>query len=148
MHPVHALTGPIEEPVGPAAARRLRRAVLDHRLRERRPQHPVSLWVGEPGAAATVHVVERHDPDDLAARTDVVAAMLRRVRRHGVETPLVWLTRPGPLHPEDCDGAWLASSLMAFAEAEVPLTMVVVDRRGWRDPRTGVHRTWRRLRAG
>jgi hypothetical protein len=34
----------------------------------------------------------------------------------------------------------------AFAEREEDATFVVVTRHGWTDPRSGVGRTWRRIR--
>jgi hypothetical protein len=61
-------------------------------------------------------------------------------------TPLVWLTRPGDLVDQDVDLAWLAGARQAFGEAGVPLVFVVVNRQGWRDPRSGLQRTWVRLR--
>jgi hypothetical protein len=85
------------------------------------------------------------DDADHALRTDVVAALLRRTTRPGVE-PVLWLTRPGPLDLQDEDAAWLAAARAATGEAGRALTMVVVTRKGWRDPRSGVQRTWRRLR--
>jgi hypothetical protein len=61
--------------------------------------------------------------------------------------PLVWLTRRGdPVVLQDVDARWLAAARAAYAEAGVPLTFVVVGRRGWHDPRSGTGRTWVRLR--
>ena len=71
--------------------------------------------------------------------------MLRRTTTSR-RAPLVWLTRPGELDLQDVDAAWLAAARTAYAEAAAPLTMVVVTRRGWRDPRSGVRREWKRLR--
>jgi hypothetical protein len=59
---------------------------------------------------------------------------------------MVWLTRAGPLDLQDVDAAWLAAARIATAEAGVSLTMVVVTRHGWLDPRSGVRREWKRLR--
>jgi hypothetical protein len=59
----------------------------------------------------------------------------------------VWLTRPGELALHDLDVAWLSAAASAYAEAGADLTMVVVNRRGWRDPRSGAGQTWVRLRA-
>ena len=81
-----------------------------------------------------------------ALRADLVAALLRRTRTGPVD-PLVWLTRTGELVLEDLDAAWLAAARAAYAEAGVRLTMVVVTRRGWWDPRTGRRREWKRLRS-
>lgn len=135
----------IQEPVTRAAATVLRRAVLDHAVSERRRSFPALLHVGVPGGVEEVAVA---DPDDLldhTLRTDLVAALLRRTRRPGF-VPLLWLTRPGPLDLQDVDVAWLAAARAASAEAGVGLTLVVVTRRGWADPRSGVHREWKRLR--
>ena len=64
----------------------------------------------------------------------------------GPEPSLVWLTRPGPLEIQDLDLHWLAAAAVAAGELGVGLRMVVVNRRSWRDPRTGVGREWKRLR--
>jgi hypothetical protein len=50
------------------------------------------------------------------------------------------------LELQDVDAAWLSSARTAAAEAGVRLTMVVVTRRGWFDPRSGVTRVWKRVR--
>ncbi len=55
--------------------------------------------------------------------------------------------RLGDLALQDVDLAWLAAARAAYAEAELPLVMVVVSRTAWRDPRSGVGRSWRRLRV-
>ncbi|MXG88559.1 hypothetical protein [Nocardioides flavescens] len=61
--------------------------------------------------------------------------------------PFVWLTRAGdPALLQDLDAHWLAAAGAAYAEAGAALTFVVVGRRGWYDPRSGVGRTWVRLR--
>lgn len=90
--------------------------------------------------------VRDDEPSDHALRCDVVAAMVRRTRRPG-PVPMVWLTRAGALETQDVDAAWLASARAAYAELGLPLLMVLVNRRGWRDPRSGAACTWRRLRA-
>jgi hypothetical protein len=135
----------IREPVDPAAARVLRRAVLDHARLERRRRFPVLLHVGVPGGSEEVFAIEPDEPVDHALRADVVATLLRRGRRRGT-VPMLWLTRPGPLDLQDVDVAWLAAARTASAEAGVGLTLVVVTRRGWTDPRSGVRREWKRLR--
>ena len=59
----------------------------------------------------------------------------------------MWLTRSGGLELQDVDARWLAATRAAYDEARAPLAFVVVNRRGWRDPRSGLSRTWVRLRA-
>lgn len=92
-------------------------------------------------------------PVDRGLRCDVVARMLAHLDHvahvaHVAQgpDPLVWLGRAGHLEWEDPDAAWLSAALAAFGEAGRPLTMVVVTREGWWDPRSGTRRTWRRLR--
>jgi hypothetical protein len=137
----------IVEPVARVLHVRLRRAVLDHARTERRRVFPPVLHVGSPGVAVADFVVEPGEPTDHALRTDIVAAMLRRVRQQG-STPLVWLSRPGaPSEVRDVDLEWLAAVRSAGAELGRHLPYVVVNRRAWRDPRTGVGRVWQRVRA-
>ncbi len=135
----------ITEPVPRALEALLRRAVLDHHLQESRRRFPPVLHVGVPGLMSRSYEEEPREPHDLTLRTDIVAALVRRTRRPG-PAPLVWLARPGPLAVHDSDLAWLAATRAAGGELGLALPMVVVDRRGWRDPRTGVGRSWRRLR--
>ncbi|HYF74034.1 MAG TPA: hypothetical protein VD864_14485 [Nocardioides sp.] len=136
----------IREPVDRAAALVLRRAVLDHVRTERRRWFPALLHVGMPGGPAEVFAADPGEPLDHALRADVVAALLHRARRRGGAVPMLWLTRPGPLELQDVDAAWLSAARTATAEAGTVLTLVVVTRRGWRDPRSGVRQEWKRLR--
>jgi hypothetical protein len=136
----------LQEPVPRDLRALLRRAVLDHAVSERRRHYFPLLRVGRPGGASSVFAVRPDETADHALRADVVAAMLRRTRAPE-GTPLVWLTRAGDLDLQDVDAAWLAAARTAYAEAGAPLTMVVVNRRGWRDPRSGVGHVWSRLRA-
>lgn len=136
----------IAEPVPRALAAVLRRAALGHARSERRRVFPSLLHVGNPCGAEEVFTLREGDPDDHAIRADVVAAMLQRSRRAAGAVPLVWLTRSGPLELQDVDAAWLSSARSAAAEAGVVLTLVVVTKRGWFDPRSGVRREWQRLR--
>lgn len=126
----------------------LRRAVLEHvRSISGRTVPPV-LHVGVPGGQVRDFVVRRDEPTDHALRADVVSAMVgRRPAADGRSAlPWVWLSRAGDLHLHDLDAQWLAAACTAYAEAGLDLTMVVVNRRGWRDPRSGTTRTWVRLR--
>jgi hypothetical protein len=123
----------------------LRRAVLDFRVTERRKSHPPVLHVGVPGATTLAYEPRPDEPMEHGLRADLVAAFLRRTRNETVE-PLVWISRTGELVLEDVDAAWLSAARSAYAEAGVPLTMVVVTRRGWWDPRSERSREWKRLR--
>jgi hypothetical protein len=139
----------IEEPVGRALRSCLRRAVLEHVTGERRRVFPPLLHVGVPAGPQAVFAADAEGDRDLldhAGRTDVLAALLHRAVRRA-DPPLVWLTRPGELLLQDVDADWLAAARAASAEAGLPLTLVVVTRRGWWDPRSGATCTWRRLRA-
>lgn len=134
------------EPVPRATAVTLRRAALDHVRTERRRAFAPLLHVGTPGGAEEVFAVAPGETLDHALRADVVAAMLQRCARSAASAPVVWLTRPGPLDLQDVDAAWLAAARTAAAEAGTALVLVVVTRQGWRDPRSGVTHTWKRLR--
>jgi hypothetical protein len=129
----------------PAAHPLLRRAVLEHRVTERRKTFPPVLHVGVPGELELVVDHRQAGPIEHGLRADLVAACLRHTRGGSVE-PLVWLTRTGEFVLEDPDAVWLAAARSAYAEAGLGLTMVVVTRRGWWDPRSGASREWRRLR--
>ena len=136
----------IQEPVPRALHVVLRRAVLDHAVTERRRTYPPLVHVGRPGGAEEVFAVRPDDETlDHALRCDVVAALVRRSRRSG-SVPMVWLTRPGELDLQDVDVQWMAAARAASAEAGIGLTLVVVTRRGWSDPRSGVRHEWKRLR--
>lgn len=140
MRPDAGLTAPLATPL----RRALRQAVLDHAVAERRRSHLPILHVGLPGSREVVHPIRRDEPTDHALRADVVAAMVRRTMAAG--PVLVWLTRPGELVDEDVDLTWLAGARQAFGEAERPLVFVVVNRHGWRDPRSGLAASWVRMR--
>ena len=93
--------------------------------------------------------VDEVGPSDPGLRTDVVAALRVRAARglgDGADEPLVWLTRTGALELQDVDARWLAAARSAYDEAGARLAFVVVNREGWRDPRSGLTRTWVRLR--
>lgn len=86
---------------------------------------------------------------DAAARADVVGALLDRCLGAEVASaPMLWVIRPGsPDAVHDSDAHWLSAAEQAFGECRVDLTMVVITRHGWFDPRSGVTRRWKRLRA-
>jgi len=122
----------------------LRRAVLDHALSEARRRYPPVLHVGVPGRLVAAYEPAAETADG-GLRTDVVAAL--RARAGADPEHLVWLTRSGSLELQDVDVAWLSATLAAYAEAAAsPPVFAVVNRRGWRDPRTGAGRTWARVR--
>jgi len=123
----------------------LRRAVLDLGVTEKRKAFAPVVHVGVPGAAHLTYEPGRDQPLEHGLRADLVAAFLRATGTDPVE-PLVWVTRTGEFVLEDADAAWLSAARSAYAEAGVPLTMVVVTRRGWWDPRSGRSRVWQRLR--
>jgi hypothetical protein len=135
----------LAEPVPARTRALLRRAVHDHAATERRRAGylPV-LHVGVPGGPVASLDLSTAEPTDPGLRTDVVAAL--RVRAGAGPAELVWLTRAGGLELQDVDAQWLAGARAAYDEAQVPLTFVVVTRRGWRDPRSGLGRRWSRVR--
>jgi len=127
----------------------LRRAVLAHVSSERRRVHPEVLHVGVPGGPVASLSLDAVEPSDPGLRADVVAALRVRATQDGTAErgePLVWLTRAGGLDLQDVDVRWLTAARAAYDEAGAPLSFVVVNRQGWRDPRSGLSRTWVRLR--
>jgi hypothetical protein len=123
----------------------LRRAVREHAAAERRRTHPPVVHVGVPGSRVATLVLAPDEPTDPGLRTDLVAAL--RVRAGPTPDQLVWLTRSGELQLQDVDAWWLAAARAAYDEAQAPLVFVVVNRRGWRDPRSGLGQTWSRVRV-
>ena len=134
----------LSEPLARDTRALLRRAVGAHATSEQRRSYPPVLHVGIPGGRHAVLPLHAAEPCDHGLRTDVVAAL--RVRAGGGADQLVWLTRMGGLELQDVDSLWLAAARAAYAEAEAPLTFVVVNRRGWRDPRSGLAQSWSRVR--
>ena len=141
---VEGLCNPLERRTGAL----LRQAVLDHKSRERRRVHPAVLHVGLPGGQVARLALDEVEPSDPGLRTDVVAALRVRATKGAAEdhVPMVWLTRTDALGLQDVDARWLAAARAAYDEAGAPLAFVVVNRHGWRDPRSGLSRTWARLR--
>lgn len=138
----------VVEPVPRGLQRVLRCAVLEHARHERRRVFPPAVHAGLPGRVTATWVIDpATDPLDHALRVDVVEAMLRRVRRPGPGS-LVWLTRPPGPPLLEVDLAWLGAARTAGAELGMWLPMVVVTRRGWHDPQSGVGRRWERVRPG
>jgi hypothetical protein len=137
----------VREPIDPEHRRLLRRAVVDHVGAISGRAFPPVVHVGTPGQAARRFTVRSGEPTDHALRADIVTAMLGRRPAPRRSSPWVWLTRTGDLALHDLDADWLAAAATAYAEAGTDLTMVVVTRRGWRDPRSGAGQTWVRLRG-
>lgn len=136
----------LHDPLPSGTEASLRQAVLQLRARERRRVFDPVVRVGWPGGPQGSYAADPRPMVDQAVRADLVATLLRQVDRPDV-APLVWVTRTGELALHDVDAAWLAAARQAFGEAGRPLTMVVVTRQGWWDPRSGTHRMWKRLRA-
>jgi hypothetical protein len=134
----------LSEPLAPRTRALLRQAVRDHAHREARRTYPPVLHVGVPGDRDASLVLDGAEPGDPGLRTDVVAAL--RARAGAPPDELVWLTRAGDLALQDVDALWLSAARAAYAEADAELFFVVVNRRGWRDPRSGLGRTWARVR--
>ena len=141
----------VRAPIDPEHRRLLRRAVVDHIGSLTGRAFPPVVHVGVPGGTVRRFTVLPAEPTDQALRADIVAAMLGRPPiapgRSPWTSPWVWLTRAGDLALHDLDADWLAAASRAYDEAGADLTMVVVTRRGWRDPRSGAAQTWVRLRA-
>ncbi|GAA1542746.1 hypothetical protein [Nocardioides humi] len=134
----------IQEPVSALLERVLLRAVREHAAAEGRGQLPPRLHVGIPGGEIRSFEIHPEESLDLALRTEVLEAMCRdHLARDAV--PLVWLTRTPEGHDLE-DLAWAAAVGCAGPELGVRLDLVVVTRRSWRDPRSGVGRRWTRLR--
>lgn len=131
----------LQEPLPLRTTQLLRRAVLDLASSEYRHHFPAVLHAGVPGG--TVISVTDDPSWDHGLRTDIVATLRTELAD---PAPLAWLTRSGPGSLQDADAAWLAPVVAAFAERDEDATFVVVTRHGWTDPRSGVGRTWRRIR--
>ncbi|MDP3890695.1 hypothetical protein [Nocardioides sp.] len=137
------MTG-VAEPVPPLLHRRLRAEILAFKASEARRRFPVVVHVGVPGRPHEGFAEHPGSHLDHALRTEIVGALVQRV--DVTEPPVTWVTRPGGLDLHESDQAWLAAALAAYAEEGLPLTMVVLTRSGWYDPRSGTRRTWVRLR--
>jgi hypothetical protein len=141
----------VAEPLSREREAQLRRLVIEHHRDERRRRFAPVLHLGWPGRPEVGRVVEpvpersgEADGLDHGLRCDLLAALVKRARDRDA---LAWLTRPGPLDLQDVDAGWLRAVASVSGEAGHDLGLVVVTRRGWRDPRSGVGREWRRLRV-
>lgn len=138
-------TGPgIQEPVPYLLGRVLRGAVIAHARSERRRTHPMVLQVGIPSGPTRELELRPDDRMDHALRVEIVQAMARSCLAQG-RVPLSWLTRP-TVGPDEGDLEWAAAVGAAGAELGVRLDLVVITRRSWHDPRSGVGRSWTRIR--
>lgn len=133
----------LHEPLPRDLERTLRLAVLRHVESEPRRRHPTVVHVGLPDDHESVFACAPGDPADLGVRTDVLLALLARAPQ---DRPLVWITRPGELVTQDDDACWVAATRAASGELGRRVELVLVGRHGWRDPRSGLSRTWKRLR--
>jgi hypothetical protein len=133
----------LQAPIDRDTHRVLRAATLQLIEAETRRHFPTALHAGEPGRSA--HHVEDPPLTDAGLRADVALALLRRAAAL-TPRPFLWLTRAGELTPHDDDLRWLGPTAWAGSCLGSPVRLVVVTRRGWFDPVTGVRREWRRLR--
>lgn len=134
----------LQAPIDRLTHRALRAAVLEHKESEHRHHFPPALHVGLPGHSHVHHA----DPAlayDPGLRTDIALALLQRSLRT-LPVPFVWLTRPGDLDLQDPEVWWGSAVCHAAGALDTPVSLVVVNRHGWRDPVSGVRREWRRLR--
>lgn len=133
----------LQAPIDRHMHRVLRAATLELIEGESARHFATVIHAGEPGRSA--RHVEAPPLTDPGLRADVALALLRRA---AVLTPrpCLWLTRPGELSPHDDDLRWLGPTSWAGASLGSPVRLVVVTRRGWFDPVSGVRREWRRLR--
>ncbi len=141
----------MEEPLSGADLALMRRLVLEHKTAERRHRFPAVLHLGAPGRPEVGRIVEEPAGEpttlDHALRCDVLEAVLKWSGHLDRDRPLMtWLTRPGALDVQDVDLAWLRAVTAVNGETDRALAYVVVTRDGWRDPVSGVGRTWLRLR--
>jgi hypothetical protein len=135
----------LTEPLSLMLRRGLRDEVLALRRQSQRRLFPVCVHVGEPGGRSVSFTTRAADALDDSDRAAIVAALLGTLPAGHTGT-ICWLTRPGELSWSDVDADWLGPAERAFAEAGHCLTLVVITRRGWFDPRSGTHRQWKRLR--
>lgn len=139
-------TGPgLQEPLTPLLQRVLRSAVIAHARAEPRRSHPAVFHVGVPGGDVRIFEVRPGDTLDLALRTEIVEALARDALAAEI-VPLTWLSRMWG-ETDDEDLVWAAAVGAASGELGVRLDLVVLTRRSWHDPRSGVGRSWSRLRA-
>lgn len=136
---------PVAAPITRSEHAVFRAAVIELKESSPRGRAPVSLVVGVAGRGVARHVVGPGQVLDHALRTDISAALLQRTAA-ATGHRWAWVSRSGSLALHDADVAWSAAWYAACAEAGVDVPIVVVTRKGWRDPRSEVLREWSRLR--
>lgn len=133
----------------PATQRRLREAVLAHKLAAPRGRLEPVLRAGVPGSPETERSCSFRplpgDPLDHDTRVEVAVALGNRALLLVTE-PLLWLARSGELEPTSCDLEWQAAGCAAWRQLGLPPSFVVLTRHGWRHHPSAAERTWRRLR--
>lgn len=137
--PHHSLQAPVDRHTHAV----LRAATVELVETETRRRFPTTVHAGVPGRSVR-HVDDPPAPD-AGLRADLVLALLRGSVGLAPR-PMLWLTRPGELSPHDEDLRWLGPAAWACRAWGAPVGLVVVTRRGWFDPVSGVRREWRRLR--
>ena len=135
---------PLQAPVDRHTHLALRAAIVELMEGGPRRRFPTTVHAGLPGRSLR-HVDDPPVPD-AGARADIVLALLRGSLAL-TPRPVLWLTRPGELSPHDDDLRWLGPAAWACRALGLPGGLVVVTRRGWFDPVSGVRREWRRLRG-
>jgi hypothetical protein len=145
---VPALVEPVPRPL----LQELRLVVARLRRAQPRRSFAPGVHVGTAADQCVSFIPRDTDAMDDGLRGDVVTSLLLRSRTGtptvspGDTAPLVWLSRPGSPQWHDFESAWLGPAVRAYAEADLSLTLVVVTKGGWVDPRSGVGRSWVRLR--
>ena len=150
-------------PVDPGLAEQLDGLARGLRTSEHRRSHPSVAHARGPGGHAWCELPwsgpagrRTTSPDgdalgpaelDLAGRREVAGRLLDQVAGDGGagQAPLLWLTAPVGEAPAAA-GGWTAAVLAAAHERGLDPTWVVVTRRGWLDPRSGVGGRPRRAR--
>ncbi len=121
--------------------------MYDLKSRHPRSRFAPLLHVGLPGRPERSRTVAEAGLSDHGLRASAVAALLEVLGEDDqATTPWTWLTRTGTTSWHDVDAEWLGPTLQAYSEAGLSPTFLVLTRHGWLDPRSGVGRTWKRLR--
>jgi hypothetical protein len=148
----------LKDPLPLAVRAALREAVLDLKARHHTLSFPPEIQLARPGSPT----IRWRVVDELSSGVRSESAMLGTglevdVMRSLLKQPSdssppehdawIWLARPGELTWHDLDAVWLAAARCAHEEAGWDLTMAVLTKQGWYDPRSGCSRRWKRLRS-